>query len=83
MPTVARLDGVRIDFYFREHPPPHFHAVFGEFRAAISIDGDEILKGFIPPAKFAMIRQWKNARRDALNRAFADCANHIDPGVVE
>ncbi len=83
MPTVARLEGVRIDFYFNEHPPPNFHAYFGEFRASIAIDEDVILKGFIPPAKFAMIRHWKNARKDALKRAFDDCVNHIDPGVVE
>ena len=83
MPTVARIDGIRVDFYYDEHPPPHFHAIFGEFRAAIAISGDEILKGFIPPAKFAMIRKWKNARKAALEQAFDDCANHIDPGVVE
>jgi hypothetical protein len=26
VPTVAIIDGVKIDFYFDEHPPPHFHA---------------------------------------------------------
>ena len=26
VPTVAIIDGVRIEFYFDEHPPPHFHA---------------------------------------------------------
>ena len=82
MPTVAFIEGVKIDFYFNEHPPPHFHANYAEFRAAISIDEDVILKGFIPPAKFAMIRHWKNARKEALHAAFTMSRNHIDPGVV-
>jgi hypothetical protein len=83
MPTVATIEGVKIDFHFSEHPPPHFHAVYGEFRASISIDEDVILKGFIPPAKFAMIRHWKNTRKKALRAAFTMSTNHIDPGAVE
>jgi hypothetical protein len=31
--TVAIIDGVRIEFYFDEHPPPHFHARYAEFIA--------------------------------------------------
>jgi hypothetical protein len=34
MPTVAIVDGVKIQFYFDEHPPPHFHAVFCRIRSA-------------------------------------------------
>ena len=83
MPTVARIEGVKIDFYCSEHPPPHFHAIYGEYRAAISRDEDVILKGFIPLAKFAMIKQWKNTRKAALHRAFSMCAGHSDPGVTE
>jgi hypothetical protein len=24
MPTVAMVDGIKIQFYWDEHPPPHF-----------------------------------------------------------
>jgi hypothetical protein len=69
MPTVATIEGVTIDFFFNEHPAPHFHAVHGEFRAAIPIDEDAVLKGFIPPAKFAMIGQMEeHAERGASCR---------------
>jgi Domain of unknown function (DUF4160) len=37
MPTVAVVDGVKIQFFAQEHPPPHFHAVFAEHRAQIDI----------------------------------------------
>ena len=49
MPTVAIVDGVKIQFYPDEHVPPHFHAVFAEFVAQIRIDPVEILKGKLPP----------------------------------
>ena len=38
MPTVAVIDGIKIEFYFDEHPPPHFHAKYAEYRAVIRID---------------------------------------------
>jgi hypothetical protein len=37
MPTVAVVGGVKIQFFAQEHPPPHFHAVFAEYRAQIDI----------------------------------------------
>jgi Domain of unknown function (DUF4160) len=46
MPTVATIDGVKIQFYPNEHPPPHFHAVYAEYRALIRIDTMELWRKF-------------------------------------
>jgi hypothetical protein len=35
VPVVAMVDGVKIEFYPDEHPPPHFHARYAEFVAQI------------------------------------------------
>ena len=35
MPLVAVLDGIKIQFYWDEHPPPHFHVEYGEHVAVI------------------------------------------------
>jgi hypothetical protein len=45
MPTVAIVDGVRIQFYPRDHPPPHFHAEFAEYRATIDIRSLRVVRG--------------------------------------
>ena len=38
MPTVAQLPGnVRIEQRYREHNPPHFHAICGDDEASFSI----------------------------------------------
>ena len=55
MPTVAIVEGVKIQFYANEHPPPHFHAVYAEFRAQIAIDDLRMLKGGLPPAKLSAV----------------------------
>jgi hypothetical protein len=38
MPTVAIVEGVKIQFYARGYPPAHFHAIFAEHRAKMSDD---------------------------------------------
>ncbi|MFL6951310.1 MAG: DUF4160 domain-containing protein, partial [Xanthobacteraceae bacterium] len=70
VPTVAIVEGVKIQFYAKEHPPAHFHAVFAEYRAQISIDSLQILKGSLPPAKVFAVVSWAEPRRAVLWRAW-------------
>lgn len=48
MPTIEILDGIKINFYTNEHPPPHFHAIYGEYEALVRIDNLEVEKGQLP-----------------------------------
>jgi Domain of unknown function (DUF4160) len=70
MPTVAIVEGVKIQFYAREHPPAHFHAVFAEYRAQIDIASLRVLKGSIPPTKLSAVISWAEPRREALKRTW-------------
>jgi hypothetical protein len=71
MPTVAFVDGVKIQFYAREHPPPHFHAVFAEHRAQIGIATLRLINGSLPHAKLAAVVSWAEPRRAALQHTWA------------
>ena len=31
MPTLSIFFGIVIRMYFDDHPPPHFHAIYGEY----------------------------------------------------
>jgi hypothetical protein len=70
MPTVAIIDGVKIQFFAREHPPAHFHAVFAEHRAQIDIATLRVLKGRLPRAKLHFVISWAETRREALEQAW-------------
>ena len=35
MPEASRFYWIIIRFYFREPPPTHFHAIYGEFESQI------------------------------------------------
>jgi len=37
MPCVSRFFGIAIYFYFSEHSPPHFHAIYGGDEAVYEI----------------------------------------------
>ena len=70
MPTVARVDGVKIQFFAREHPPPHFHAVIAEYRAQIQISTMTVINGRLPPAKLQVVLDWAGQRQAALMDAW-------------
>ena len=70
MPTVAIVEGVKIQFYANDHPPPHFHAEFGEYRAVFLIASLEIIRGSLPEAKRRAVVQWASSRKDAMTATF-------------
>ncbi len=37
MPTISQFFGIVIQMFWREHAPPHFHALYGEHEAQIDI----------------------------------------------
>lgn len=73
MPTLARFDGIKIQIFHEDHPPPHFHAVFGEHNAALRIDTLEVLDGFLPRPQLRTVRAWARTRQTELMRAWDQC----------
>jgi hypothetical protein len=66
MPEIARFFGIVIRMYFRDHEPPHFHAVYGEHEALIAIDTLAVLRGSVPRRALALILEWAVLHRDEL-----------------
>jgi Domain of unknown function (DUF4160) len=79
MPAVAVIDGVKIEFYFDDHPPPHFHARYAEFIAKIHIETLEIMKGSLPRPQLRTVRDWAETRRGALLNAWGACGAGVVP----
>ena len=83
MPTVAIIDGIRIMFFWNDHPPPHFHVEFAEHRGQVSIETMELMEGSLPAAKLATIRTWGESHREELMECWEKCRNNERPGKVE
>jgi Domain of unknown function (DUF4160) len=64
MPTIAWFYGIAIRMYVRDHPPPHFHAIYGEHEAFIAIE--TVIEGGLPKTAGRLVKEWTLARRDQL-----------------
>lgn len=71
MPTVAIVEGVKIQFYPNDHPPPHFHAELAEHRAVIDIATLRMSRGSLPSPKLRAVLAWAASRQGVLTATFA------------
>lgn len=66
MPTISAFYGIVIRMFIKDHPPPHFHALYGEYRARVAIASGEVLDGELPPRASRLVREWTALHRDEL-----------------
>jgi hypothetical protein len=66
MPRISRFYGILIYMYYRDHPPPHFHALYGDHEALIDILTGELIAGGLPRKARELVAEWITAHRDEL-----------------
>lgn len=52
--------------FYDDHPPPHFHARYGDDQAQIAIDSGEIIHGFLPRRALRLVQEWTDLHREEL-----------------
>lgn len=52
--------------YYRDHEPPHFHALYGEYQAQVVIATLELLNGELPARALRLVREWAALHRTEL-----------------
>jgi Domain of unknown function (DUF4160) len=80
MPRLSVFYGIIIYMYRPDHPPPHFHAEYGEFVAQIELGSLEILNGSLPPRALRLVREWARLHPDELAENWA-LAQALEPLV--
>ena len=70
MPEISRFYGIVIYMYFKDHFPPHFHALYNEYEALFSIETGEIIQGDIPKKQLRLIQAWVELHREELFENF-------------
>jgi hypothetical protein len=83
MPTVAIIDGMKIQFFPNEHPPPHFHEIYAEYRALVRIDTMELWKGRLPRNKLRSVMEWANPRQAILLATWAAATANEEIGRID
>ena len=66
MPEISRFLGVVIAMYYNENTPPHFHAKYGDYRAAFTIDDLRMTEGHFPHRVISLVLEWAFLHREEL-----------------
>ena len=59
MPEISRFYGIIIRMYSGDHPPPHFHAIYGGHEALIEIESGTVYLGSLPKTAYDLVNAWR------------------------
>jgi hypothetical protein len=82
MPTISQFFGIVIQVFWREHAPPHFHALYGEHEALIDMRTLEIIRGSLPRRALALVLEWASVHRAELMEDWDLCQQKQQPKPI-
>jgi hypothetical protein len=83
MPEISRFLGISIRMYRDEHLPPHFHAIYNEFTAQISIRNPAIMNGKLPPRVLGYVIEWASLHENELAQCWEAARTDQPIGKIE
>lgn len=83
MPRLSAFYGIVITIHASDHPPPHFHAHYGEHNALIVISDGSVYAGSLPRRALRLVREWRLLHVEELERAWNLIATDQPPGTIE
>ncbi|MFP5229982.1 MAG: DUF4160 domain-containing protein [Acidobacteriota bacterium] len=82
MPTISSFYGILIQIFWKDHPPPHFHALYAEFEILIDIGTLEVLEGEFPRRALALVLEWAQEHRAELMEDWELCSQNRQPNKI-
>jgi hypothetical protein len=83
MPTLSTFYGIVIQMFWRDHNPPHFHAVYGDEEVLIDIRTLELLEGSLPRRALALVIEWALVHRAELLQDWELCQLKQHPRKID
>ncbi len=65
MPEGSRFLGIVIGMFYKDHAPPHFHAVYGEYEVTVEIKTG-VVQGQFPKRALCHVLEWYELHRTEL-----------------
>ena len=75
MPVISRFLGIAIAILYRDHDPPHFHAIYGEYEITVTIV-DGVVNGQFPRRALSHVLDWYQQHRDELMLDWEQARRH-------
>lgn len=71
MPRLSEFYGIVVYMYWKDHNPPHFHAIYGGDEALVVIADGSVLAGSLPRTAARLVEEWALIHRDELTENWA------------
>jgi len=78
LPRISEFYGIVIAMFYNDHEPPHFHAIYGEYQAAIAIEAALLLRGELPRRAFNLVSEWADLHRSELLENWRKAREHAE-----
>jgi hypothetical protein len=69
--------------YLDEHAPPHFHAIYGKFKAAVDIRALCISNGVMPRRATQLVLDWAELHQAELLEDWDLCQSKQMPKLIQ
>ncbi len=83
VPTISTFYGIVIQMFWRDHAPPHFHALYAEHEAVIDIRDLSTLRGSLPSRAAALVLEWAGLHQGELVENWTLCSQLRPPKPIE
>ncbi len=83
MPTISMFYGILIQMYWDEHAPPHFHAIYGEYKATINIRDLSLGEGELPRRAKQLVLDWAELHQAELLADWDLCQANQHPRPID
>ena len=83
MPIISQFYGIVIRMFFKDHNPPHFHAIYGEFELIVGIFPINVISGTAPNRVRSMVLEWAALHQDELLEDWNRCQKGGDVLKIE
>lgn len=70
-------------FSLGEHPPPHFHIYYNEYRASVDIRTCEIMEGKLPGRQIKLALAWAELHQEELMADWKLVMNGEEPFKIQ
>ena len=57
--------GIVIAMFYRDHAPPHFHAIYGEYEMTVDIETG-VIHGDFPKRAAGLVFEWLDLHKEEL-----------------
>ena len=83
MPTISIFYGILIQMFWNDHPPPHFHARYGNWSVRVSIQDLQIISGSLPRTAERLVLEWAQLHQAELMENWILCERRTQPARID